>query len=162
MTDERLEQTVHQYGDMVFRVACHAVGNRIEAEDVTQTVFLRLCQREEVFESEAHLKHWLLRVAVNEGRRIQRSPWRRRVVPLEEWDAAAEEREESGVLSAVMALEAKYRIPIYLYYYEGYTVREVAEILGINASTVQTRLQRSREKLRRTLSGKGEEENGGV
>lgn len=159
MTDEEFERAARAYGDTVFRVACHAVGSRTEAEDVVQTVLLRLYQHPEGFRSEDHLKHWLIRVAVNESRKLLRSPWRRRTVPLEDWDGPAAEREDSGVLAAVMALEAKYRLPVYLYYYEGYSVQEAAEALNTNPSTVQTRLQRAREKLRSVLTDAAEEGN---
>ena len=156
MTDEKFEAWARAYGDAVFRVACHALGDRGEAEDVTQTVLLRLYQHPGDFEGEEHVKHWLLRVAVNESRKVLRSPWRKRTLPLEGWDGAAEEREENGVLEAVLALEGKYRLPVYLYYYEGYSVQEVAAILRANPSTVQTRLQRAREKLRKALTEEGE------
>ena len=152
MTDEAFEQAVRDHANTVFRVACHAVKDRQEAEDVTQTVLLRLYQYGGEFQSGDHLKHWLLRVAVNESRKVLRSPWRRRRVPLEDWDAVAEGPEERGVLEAVMALEAKYRLPVYLYYYEDCSVQEIAAALGANPSTIQTRLQRAREKLRTALS----------
>lgn len=152
MTDEAFEQAVRDHANTVFRVAYHAVKDRQEAEDVTQTVLLRLYQYGGEFHSGDHLKHWLLRVAVNESRKILRSPWRRRRVPLEDWDGAAEGPEERGVLEAVMALEAKYRLPVYLYYYEGCSVQEIAAALGANPSTIQTRLQRAREKLRTALT----------
>lgn len=162
MTAEEFEQAARTYSDTIYRVARHALADRAEAEDVTQTVLLRLYQRREGFESEEHQKRWLLRVAVNESRKVLRSPWRRRMVPLEDWDGPTEEREESGVLSAVMALEAKYRLPMYLYYYEGLSVREVAQTLGVGESTVQTRLQRAREKLRKALTGDEKEGKGHV
>lgn len=152
MTKEAFEQAVRSYGNTVFRVAYHALRDRPEAEDVTQTVLLRLYQYAGEFLSEDHLKHWLLRVAVNESRKVLRSPWRRRTVPLEDWDAAVESREDLGVLEAVMALDVKYRLPVYLFYYEECSVREIASALGTNPSTVQTRLQRAREKLRVALS----------
>lgn len=158
MQDERFEQAARAYGDMIFRVACHALADRCEAEDVTQTVLLRLYQQKEDFAGEEHLKHWLLRVAVNESRKVLRSPWRKRNIPLEDWDAAVEPAEDSGVLDAVMALEARYRLPVYLYYYEDLTVAEVAQVLKTNPSTVQTRLQRAREKLKAALTEEEKEE----
>lgn len=81
MTEETFEQVVRRYGDMLYRVAFHALRNRADAEDVTQTVLLRLYQQGGRFDSEEHRKHWLLRVAVNESRRLLRSAWRRRSVP---------------------------------------------------------------------------------
>lgn len=158
MTDEKFERSARAYADMIFRVAVHALRDRQEAEDVTQTVLLRLYQQKEDFAGEEHLKHWLLRVAVNESRKVLRSPWRMRRVSLEDWDAVTEAPEVSGVLEAVMALEAKYRLPVYLYYYEGLSVAEVAGVLKTNPSTVQTRLQRAREKLKTALTAEEKEE----
>lgn len=152
MTDEAFEQAVRDHANTIFRVAYHAVKDRPEAEDVTQTVLLRLYQHEGEFQSGEHLKHWLLRVAVNESRKVLRSPWRKRNVPLEDWDAVTETPEERGVLEAVMALDTKYRLPVYLYYYEDCSVQEIAAALGTNPSTIQTRLQRAREKLKKALT----------
>ncbi len=158
MQDEQFERAARTYGDTIYRVACHALRDRQEAEDVTQTVLLRLYQQKEDFDGEEHLKRWLLRVAVNESRKILRSPWRKRRVSLEEWDAAEEPTEDSGVLDAVMALDTKYRLPVYLYYYEELSVAEVAQVLKTNPSTVQTRLQRAREKLKAVLTEAEKEE----
>ena len=92
MDNDTFERTARAYGNTLYRVAYHAVGNRPDAEDVVQTTLLRLYERPEGFESEEHLKHWLLRVAVNESRKLLRTFWRRRVVALdEEWDAPAPE-----------------------------------------------------------------------
>lgn len=152
MTNEVFEQAVRDYANTVFRVAYHAVKDRPEAEDVTQTVLLRLYQYDGEFQNSEHLKHWLLRVAVNESRKVLRSPWRKRNVSLEAWDAVTEVPEEQGVLEAVMSLDAKYRLPVYLYYYEDCSIQEIAAALETNPSTVQTRLQRAREKLRIMLT----------
>lgn len=152
MTEEVFEQAVRDHANTIFRVACHALKDRQEAEDVTQTVLLRLYQYTGEFQSGEHLKHWLLRVAVNESRKVLRSPWRKRNVSLEDWDGITETPEDRGVLEAVMALDVKYRVPVYLYYYEDCSVQEVATALGTNPSTVQTRLQRAREKLQKALS----------
>ncbi len=85
MTDEAFAQAARTYGDTVYRVAYHALNNPADAEDVAQTVLLRLYEHKKEFESEEHMKHWLLRVAVNESRKLLRSFWRRTSVPLEEW-----------------------------------------------------------------------------
>lgn len=157
MTDETFERLARAYGDTVFRVALHALGNPADAEDVCQTVLLKLYRAGKPFESDDHAKHWLLRVTVNECRRLMRAPWRSRTVPLEDWDGAYGSGDDhSDVLSAVMALEPKYRLCVYLYYYEDYSVREVAQALGAKESTVQTRLARARDKLKQTLGGEKE------
>ncbi len=157
MTAEMFERLARAYGDNLFRVAYHALGRRADAEDVSQTVLLKLYQTDKPFVSDDHAKHWLLRVTVNECRRLLRAPWRTRTLPLEDHDGPADAPDDhSDVLSAVMALEAKYRLCVYLYYYEGYSVKEIAKALGTKESTVQTRLARAREKLRQALSGEEE------
>lgn len=159
MTQEEFAQAVRTYGDTVYRVAFHALNNPQDAEDVMQTVLLKLYEREKEFESEEHRKHWILRVAVNESRKVLRSAWRRTSVPLEEWhDAAApEDPAKAEVLQAVMALEPKYRLAVYLYYYEGLNVTETAAAMRANVSTIQTWLLRARARLRKELSEEREE-----
>ena len=160
MTQEEFSRAARTYGDTIYRVALHALKNPADAEDVMQTVLLKLFEEKKSFESEEHRKHWLLRVTVNESRRLLRSFWRRTTVPLEEWrdSPALEDPARAEVLRAVMGLEAKYRLTVYLYYYEGCTVAEVAAALRANPSTVQTWLLRARERLRRELSGQEEKE----
>ena len=106
MTDEAFAQAARTYGDTIYRVALHALNNLQDAEDVTQTVLLKLYECKKNFESEEHMKHWILRVAVNESRRVLRSFWRRTSVPLEEQREAAapEDPERAEMLEAVMAL----------------------------------------------------------
>ena len=163
MTQEEFSRAARTYGDTIYRVALHALKNPADAEDVMQTVLLKLFEEKKSFESEEHRKHWLLRVAVNESRRLMRSFWRRTTVPLEEWQdsPALEDPARAEVLRAVMGLETKYRLTVYLYYYEGCTVAEVATALRANPSTVQTWLLRARERLRRELSGQEEKEGPG-
>ena len=160
MTEEEFGQAARTYGDMIYRVAYHGLKNRPDAEDVMQTVLLKLFESKVEYASQDHLKHWLLRVTVNESRKLLRSFWRRTSVPLEEWrdGPILEDPEKEELFRAVMGLEAKYRLTIYLYYYEGCTVAEVAAVMKANPSTVQTWLLRARERLRRELSQEEEKE----
>lgn len=132
MTGERFEQIARAYGDTPYRVALHAVGSSAGAEDAVQTVLLRLYEHRGAFESEERLKRRLLRVALNESRKLLRAFWRKRVVALgEEWDAPAPDNSEGReVLRTVMALESEYRVAVYLYYYEGCAVKETAALMG--------------------------------
>ena len=159
MTDQRFHEAVELYGDMVFRLAYSYLKNRADAEDVMQTVLLKLFECKTNFESEAHRKHWIVRVTVNESRKLLRSFWRRTSVPLEEWQEAAvpEDEAKRDVLEAVMALEPKYRLSVYLYYYEGLSVAETAAAMNAKVSTVQTWLLRARERLRKSLTEEKEE-----
>ena len=159
MTQEAFIQAARTYGDTIYRVAYHALDSRTDAEDVMQTVLMKLYEYKREFESEEHMKHWLLRVAVNESRKLRRSLWRHACVPLEERQesAAPEDPLKSEVLEAVMALEPKYRLSVYLYYYEGLSVAETAAAMNAKVSTVQTWLLRARARLRRELTEEREE-----
>ncbi|MCI8539837.1 MAG: sigma-70 family RNA polymerase sigma factor [Oscillospiraceae bacterium] len=158
MTDAEFRQCAERYGDTIFRVAFHSLKNRADAEDVMQTVLLRLYECQKPFENEDHVKHWLIRVAVNESRKLLRSFWRRNRLSLDEQtdQPVFDQPEQSDLFEAVMALPEKYRLAVYLYYYEDYPVRDIAEALHTNQSTVQTWLMRARQRLRDQLTPEGE------
>lgn len=149
MQDAAFEAAVERYGDTVFRLAYSYLKNRADAEDVMQETLLRLYGTEG-FESPDHERYWVIRVAVNECKKLLRSPWRRRIEPLEAapettvFDTPA----QSELFRQVMLLPPKYRAAIYLHYYEGYAVREVAALMRANPSTVQTWLMRARGELK--------------
>lgn len=142
---------VRQYAPAVYRLAYARTGCRADAEDVMQEVFLRMVRARPDFDSEAHAKAWLFRVASNCANDLFRLPWRRREVPLEEGMPAPEAPEPGGVTQAVLSLPARYRIPIHLFYYEGYSMAEIAGIIGRSEGTVKSRLFRARKLLRDKL-----------
>ena len=152
LTDERFEALAAKYIDMVYRVAFGALKNREDAEDVTQEVLIKLYREKRDFESMEHVKRWLIRVTVNQSRKLFRSPWRR-VEPLEDYAEMLgfEQPEDRGLFLAVMGLEAKYRLPVLLYYYEGYSTAQIAQILEQNESTVRSHLNRGRSLLKDVL-----------
>ena len=151
-TDAQFICLVDKYIDTVFRVALHYLKNHADAEDVTQNVFEKLLRQRVPFESDAHMKHWLIRVTINECKHLLRSPWRK-TVSLEEYARtyAFEAPAQSEVFYAVMELPKKYRLPIYLHYYEGYSTKEIAGILKMPNGTVCTNLKRGRELLKKHL-----------
>lgn len=159
MSGEEYENTVKKYADMVFRIAFSACKNRDDAEDMVQNTFLKLLQQKKIFSSEEHLKHWLIRVTVNECHSLFSSPWRQKTQSLHDvkdqvTEGAAELKpEHSDLFEAVMQLPAKYRHVVYLYYYEEYSVREISVILKTKESTLQTRLMRARKILKEKMKG---------
>ena len=103
-------------------------------------------------EGEERLRYWLARVSVNVCKDLSRTPWRLHTVPLEETaELSAPANEDRQVLEEVLRLPKKYRVPLYLYHYEGYSAAEVGALLGLNVSTVRTRLERARKKLKQQL-----------
>ena len=154
LTRERFTQLAQAYMDTVFRVAFSYLKSREDADDVVQNALLALYRTDRDFESDEHVKAWLIRVAANESRKLLRSPWRRRGEPLEDYENTLrfDQPEDRELYAAVMDLDVKYRAVIVLYYYEGYSIRETARLLGVPPATVGTRLARAREKLRFTLT----------
>ena len=153
MTNQRFREAVELYGDMVFRLAYSYLKNRADAEDVMQDTLLKLYIEPKAFESPDHERHWLFRVAANECRRLLRSPWRRRTGPLDEAEETAvfDRPVQTELFRQVMSLPPKYRAAIYLHYYEGCPVKDIAALLGARTSTVQTWLMRARGQLQTKL-----------
>lgn len=136
-----------RYRDDVYRLAVSYTRSKQEAEDVCQTVFMKLLESKVTPGKE---RAWLMQVTVNQCRSLLRSSWWKYTVPLDE-TILAPDTESSGIRQAVMALKPKYRVVVYLHYYEQYTTAEIAKMLHITPSAVTTRLDRARQQLRQVL-----------
>ena len=153
MTEREFTAAAEEYLDMVYRIALNCLRVPADAEDAAQTAMLRLWQSGQSFPEDSQLRYWLVRVTLNVCRDTVRSSWRRRMVSLESCrEPAFADGEHRALYRAVMDLPEKYRVPLYLYYYEGYSVPEVGELLELKPSTVQTRLDRGRKRLKTMLT----------
>ena len=141
------------YRDRLFAAAFQVCGNAADAEDAAQEALLRYHISEKQFESEQHIRAWLLRVAINCAKNVSRSFFRRNTVPLEDYMDSLEfdSGESREIFREVMNLPKTYRLVIHLYYYEDYSVAEVGRILGLTESNVKVRLSRGRQKLKKAL-----------
>lgn len=146
----QFEEAYDTFSTAVYRLAMVYLGHPADAEDVTQEVFLRLLYRAPTFAGGDHQRRWLLQVTANLCRDQLRGFWHRRVIKLEDTLPAADP-EEQDALAAVLALPEKYRLPIHLHYYEGYSVSEIGAILKLGQSAVKMRLKRGRELLKMEL-----------
>ena len=148
------EVVIRRYSDMVYRLAFARTGNRSDAEDLYQEVFLRYLTRAPAFTSEDHRKAWLLRVAVNCANRFHTAPWRKRTEPLSEaLSVPAPEGED--LWGELRRLPEKDRTVLHLYYYEDMTTEEIAQMLDRNPATVRSQLLRARAKLKKLLVEEG-------
>lgn len=156
--DREIVRIVETYSDMLMRIALNRVNSIAEAEDVVQTTFERLMKRQPRFETREHEKAWLIktaiRICIDEARRASR----RTSVPLNEEIAAAYSEESFELLETVRRLPEHDRDAVYLYYYEEYTIREIAKILGEREGTTRSRLSRARKKLRAIMEGEAYEQ----
>ena len=148
------EAVIRRYSDMVYRLAFARTGNRSDAEDLYQEVFLRYLTKAPAFTSEDHRKAWLLRVAVNCANRFHTAPWRKRTEPLSEaLSVPAPEGED--LWEELRRLPEKDRTVLHLYYYEDMTTEEIAQMLDRNPATVRSQLLRARTKLKQLLVEEG-------
>ena len=150
-TDETIRRVVAEYSPMLLRLACTRLRSMADAEDAVQETYLRLLTTQPKFRDAAHEKAWLIRTTLHRASDIRRVAERRNVPFEEAVQAAVTEDSHSGLLDAVRALPEKYSAVIHLHYYEGYTIKEIAKLLGLPAATVGTRLARGRERLRQLL-----------
>ena len=151
-----MDAIIDRYQDMVYGLALTRTGNRTDADDVFQEVFLAYHQSGKTFRDEEHRKAWLLRTTINQSRRVTSSSWRQKTVPLskrEDVPVQFQEPEENEVWTALQSLAEDYRLPIYLFYFQELSTQEIAKVLAIRPGAVRMRLTRGREQLREALKG---------
>ena len=157
-TNQRAERLVNAYADAILRLSYTYLKNTQDAQDICQTVFVKLLAEPREFESAGHERAYVLRMAANACKDLLKSPWRKRTCGLEAvLEVPAPEAGDGSVLAAVNELPAHYRTVIYLFYYEGYQAAEIGKILGVPTATVHTRLARGRAKLKDILGGADDE-----
>ena len=155
VTEALFLEVYDSYKNTVYSVIFNYVKNVDDTADLLQEVFIKFLNSDTEFESEEHMKAWLIRVAANMSKNLLRSNRRKSDEPLPEDIPYNPKEENSDLITMVLALPEKYRIPIHLFYYEDYSVKQIATVLDIPESTVKVRLKRGREKLRKSLQKEG-------
>ena len=155
-TREELEEIIDKYGDMVYRLAFSYTKNKEDADDISQEVFIKFIQNAYKFKKidDGYLKAWLIRVTINRCKDFLASYWNRNIIALSD-DITILMEEKSEVYEAVINLPEKYKIVIYLYYYEDYSVKEIAAILKRSQGTVKWQLSKARQLLKEQLEKEG-------
>ena len=153
MERKEYDRLARLYIDDVYRAALSVCRRREDAEDAVQSAFLKLLTADTRFSGDEHIKRWLIRVAVNSCLSGMKSFWRRNVSYFDELERepAALSADERWLLYEIGRLQPKYSAVIHLYYYEGYSCSEIAGMLDISESSVQTRLMRARRLLKKNL-----------
>ena len=156
MEDHRAEYLVEQYSDMILRLGFSWLGDMDDAMDICQEVLLKLLTDQRTFPDQGQERAWVVRLTINQCKNWKKSAWFRHRAPLEEGlhlAVEAPEPEDGPLLEQIRRLPPKYRQVIYLRYYEGYEVQEIAQILGRSPGLISTHLARARIKLREQLEG---------
>lgn len=156
MTDQELIEFKEIYRrniDSVYQTAFIHMKNRSDAEDAVQTVFMKYITLKPVFKNPVHEKAWFIVAVRNHCRDMLRSWWLsgRTESDSEKTEEFFRDREDGYITEAVLRLPKKYRELIHLYYYEEYSNSEIARMLGINESTVRSRMMRARDRLKRII-----------
>lgn len=156
LSREYMRHILDTYSESLVRLSYTYVKNICDAEDVVQDVFLALLKRGTPFDSPEHEKAWLLRTAINKSKNFVMSARIKLTVSLD--DGANGDREDgsaekSEVMEAVLSLPEKYRTVIHLFYYNGYSINEIAEIVEKKPATVGTLLARGRKLLKKMMIG---------
>ena len=158
------EDVLRQLADTINRACLLHCGNREDANDCFQNTFLKLYLTDKEFESMEHIKAWLLTVALHECMDVYRQKWKRKislsddigsVMLQKEGFLQEDEKTEDETLKIVLSLPLKYRRVIYLYYYEEYSVAEIAAILSLSENTIKTQLSRGRDKINQKINQSG-------
>lgn len=155
--EKEAEAPFAKYKDILYRIAFSNMKSKADAEDVVQEAFCRYLKARPVFDSENHEKAWFIRVVINICYDIQKSAWFSKTVAFDEVPEREMKyfklpfMEEDETLWHVMELPVGYRNPLYLFYYEDYSIKEIARIMELEEGTVKTRLRRGRELIKERI-----------
>lgn len=153
MNREEYERIVASYADVVYRVALSYTKTKEDAEDILQNVFLKLLTKSIDFQEEEHIRRWLIRVAVNECNSLWSSFWRKNVDYCDQVEEGVcfSKEDYYDLYDAIKKLPPKLRIVIHLFYYEGYSTKDISALIHIREATVRSRLTRARQLLKKQL-----------
>ena len=148
-TDKEIAEIYKRHSKTVYRVCFAYMKNPADTEDAVQDTFFQLIKSGPAFESEEHEKAWLIRTATNICKNVLRHWWRRHENIEDFYNLPSSENiETDDIFQVVMELPEKYKTVVYLYYYEGYSYKEISTILKIPISTVKMRIHYAKKKLK--------------
>ena len=146
--NEKFENIYNMYVGDIYKLAYSYVVNRQDAEDITQKTFYKLYNNRKIMNECEKIKGWLIRVCVNECKDYLKSSWFK---VSRELPDIKKESSESALFISLREMDPKYRLPLYFYYYEGYSIKEIAKIMNKSESAIKMRLLRAKEKLREEI-----------
>lgn len=154
MTENYIGLLIDKYGNTVLRLAYTYLKNQADAEDVLQDVFLSIIEKTPKFNDETHERSWIIRTTINHCKDKLKLYWnknKRSIDDIAEMQITDTYNIDSSVFDAVMSLAEKYRVVVYMFYYEEYSTVEIAKLIGKNEVTVRSLLHRARKQLKTIL-----------
>ena len=148
-----IESVIHSYGNMLFRLCLIMLGNTNDAEDAVQEVVIKYLQKAPKFENTEHEKAWLIKVSTNQCKDILRFRSRNQMVDIDQIKECVKEEADSEIIDALMTLPEKYKIVLILHYVEGYSTKEIADLIGKTSSAIKMRLKKGRMLLKAAYEG---------
>lgn len=161
LSDKQFTEIYQRNVDTVYRLCYMFLKSHTDAEDAVQSIFMKLLRSNKRFENFEHEKAWFILTSKNYCKDVLKSWWKLRRTSLDDipeiasWDNY---QIASEVMEKLLSLPAKYKEVLYLYYYEGYSVKEISKLLGRNESTIQTQLSTGRKRLKISIGGQYNEE----
>lgn len=148
--EERFDEIYNLYNKDIYRFIYSYILNHFDTEDILQKTFYKLYRNKKILKlSNNEIKKWLIRVSVNEANDLFKSSWKKKTKELDEiTENKIYKKEEKLLLSSLKEISKIYRIPLYLYYYEGYDIKEIAKMLKKSESAIKMRLSRGKEILK--------------
>lgn len=148
--DELFTQLFNEYYDDVFRLSYSYSLNIQDAEDITQRTFVKLYKHINKFNDDHdYVKRWLFIVAINDTKSLLKSSWKKKNIYTDEYENFGYKFNDNfDLIISLNKISKKYRIPLFLYYYEGYSIDEISTLMNIKNSTIKSILKRGREKLK--------------
>lgn len=153
MTQEEYIDAVKRNNQRLFLIALSFTSCADDAEDILQSVFLKLWKHNKSFENTTHIDKWLTVVCINESKNILKDFFRRHKDLDDSFmeESNFDNSSQYDLFKTIMHLPEKERTVIHLFYYEDYKVNEIAKLLKISESAVKTRLNRARNKIKENL-----------
>ena len=149
--EERFLELFNLYKNDIYRFIYSYTKNLYDADDILQSVFIKLYKHQNLFNKlNDEIKKLLIKVSINECKNLFLSFWRKNV-SFDYNDNISYSNQNDNIMPFILKLPTKYRTIIFLYYYEGYKIDEIAHILNLSSTNIQTILYRAREKLKEML-----------
>ena len=139
-----IETLIHNHGNMLFRLCVMILGNVSDAEDVIQETMIKYLQKAPKFENAEHEKAWLIKVSTNHCKDVLRFRRKHQMVDIEQVKEFVKDESDREIIDALMTLPEKYKVVLLLHYVEGYSTKEIAEMIDKTTSAVKMRLQKGR------------------